>query len=270
MLGKLLKYDIKAEFKSLLPMYIITLMMPIAIRIMDVLAANFSVLNTFYGLLLFMYVMVLIGIYVWTLVVAVKHFYASILKDEGYLTNTLPVKRSHIILSKEIVSLLTFIATTIIVIISLFIGIYHGGIKEFFDMISQLLSVNYDLDSLNMIFWFIIVMLISYVSQIQIFYLAMLLGQTRSTNKIMFSFVFGIIIYIVIQIIATLGIGIDYLIEPDLMSVYGSEAVTPATVSQIYDSVILLLSTTVVIDAICVVAIHYISVYLVNNKLNLE
>lgn len=267
MLAKLLKYDIKAEFKSLLPIYLVTLIMPVALRIMDFLASKFSVLNTFYGMLIFMYIMVIIGVFVWTLVVAVKHFYNNILKDEGYLTNTLPVKRSHMILSKEIVSLLTFVVSTIVVFISLFIGLYHGGVKELFDFISELLSINYDLDVISMILWIVVTMLVSYISQVQIFYLAMLLGQTRNTNKVLFSFVFGIIIYIAMQFISMLSIGLDYLINPNLMEILES---TTASISEVYNAVVLLLATTNVICIIIMVVIHYISVYIVNNKLNLE
>lgn len=267
MLGKLLKYDIKAEFKSLLPIYLVALLMPIALRIMDFLATKFSVLNTFYGLLIFMYVMVIIGVFVWTLVVAVKHFYNNLLKDEGYLTNTLPVKRSHMILSKEIVSLLTFVVSTIIVFISLFIGLYHGGVKELLEFIKDLLTINYDIDVMSMLFWIIITMLISYVSQVQIFYIAMLLGQTRNTNKVLFSFVFGIIIYIVLQFVSLISIGIDYLINPQLMEIMDSSTAAP---SEIYNVVLLMLVTTNVICIIVMAVIHYISVYIVNNKLNLE
>lgn len=267
MLGKLLKYDIKAEFKSLLPIYIVTLIMPVALRIMDYLSAQFSVLNTFYGMLIFMYVMVIFGVFVWTLVVAVKHFYNNILKDEGYLTNTLPVKRSHMILSKEIVSLITFIVSTIVVFVSLFIGLYHGGVKELFEFISELLTINYDLDVINMMLWIVVTMLVSYVSQVQIFYLAMLLGQTRNTNKVLFSFVFGIIIYIALQFVSMLSIGLDYLINPNLMAILDSST---ASFSEVYDAVVLLLATTNIICIIIMIVIHYIGVYIVNNKLNLE
>lgn len=267
MLGKLLKYDIRAEFKSLLPIYLVALVLPVAIRIMDYIVAQFPILNTFYGILIFMYVMVLIGVFVWTLVVAVRHFYNNILKDEGYLTNTLPVKRSHIILSKEIVSLLTFVVSTVVVCLSVFIGVYHGGVKELFDSIASLVSVNYDVDVMGIIAWSILTMLISYVSQVQVFYLAMLLGQTRNTNKVLFSFVFGIIIYVVMQIVSTLSIGVDYLINPDMMDILNSTVASP---SQVYEAVTLLLATTIVISVACLIAIHYISVYLVNKKLNLE
>lgn len=267
MLGKLLKYDIRAEFKSLLPIYLIALVLPIVLRIMDYVVAQLPILNTFFGLLFFMYVMVLIGVFVWTLVVAVRHFYNNILKDEGYLTNTLPVKRSHIILSKEIVSLLTFVVSTVVVCVSVFIGVYHGGVKDMFDAISTLVSVNYNVDVMGIIVWSIVTMLISYVSQVQVFYLAMLLGQTRNTNKVLFSFVFGIIIYIVMQVVSTLSIGIDYLISPNMMDVLNSTIASP---SQVYSAVTLLLGTTVVISVACFIIIHYISVYLVNNKLNLE
>ncbi|NBK98533.1 MAG: hypothetical protein EOM50_11010 [Erysipelotrichia bacterium] len=267
MLGKLLKYDIKAEFKSLLPIYLVAFIMPILIRIMDLLVAQFSVLNTFYGLLLFMYVIVLIAVFVWTLIVAVKHFYNNLLKDEGYLTNTLPVKRSQIILSKEIVSLLTFIVSTMVVMISVMIGIYHGGIKEILDSIHLFLSVQFDLDFVSLFFWFIVTMLVSYVSQVQIFYLAMLLGQTRNTNKVVFSFVFGIIIYLVLQVVSLISIGIDYLIDPSLMS--GLESTT-TSVRQVIDTSTLVLVTSLIVEVICLVVIHYISVYVINHKLNLE
>lgn len=171
------------------------------------------------------------------------------------------------ILSKEIVSLLTFIVSTFVVFISLFIGLYHGGIKDLFEIISEILSINYDLDVINMIIWIVVTMLVSYISQVQIFYIAMLLGQTRNTNKVLFSFAFGIIIYIVMQFVSMISVGIDYLINPNLMAIFDS---TTAPLSEVYDGVVLLLATTNVISILIMIVIHYISVYIVNNKLNLE
>lgn len=267
MLGKLLKYDIKAEFKSILPIYLVALVMPIAIRLMGFLVEHFPALNTFLGLLLFMYVLVIIGVFAWTLVVAVKHFYNHILKDEGYLTNTLPVKRSHIILSKEIVSLITFVVSTFVVILSLILAINDSGFNVFIDIISEILSIQYGINVMQLILWSIVTMLITYVSQVQIFYLAMLLGQTRNTNKVLFSFVFGIIIYIVMQIISTVSVGVCYMISPEMMDIFNSST---ASFTDVYDATILILGVTIVLNIICLVAMHYISVYVVNRKLNLE
>lgn len=267
MLTKLLKYDIRNEFKSLLPVYILALVMPIALRVLVALNDMWPILSTFVGMLTFVYVLVVVGIFAWTLIVSIKHFYTNVLKDEGYLTNTLPVTRNQIILSKEITCTLTIIVSTIIAIISVFVAFYYGDIKDFLANITFVFEVQ-GVEVTQLIGFFIVLMLLSYVSQMQVFFLAMMFGQTRNTNKVLFSIVYTIIIYIIIQILSLLMLGIDYLIAPDIMGVMMENSVV--SLKQVSDFTTLILGSTGIFTIVMIIVVHVLTVKMANKKLNLE
>ena len=267
MLIKLLKYDIKNEFRSLLPVYLLALGLPIVLRILNMLNEMWPILATFVGITTFVYVLVVVGIFAWTLIVSIKHFYTNVLKDEGYLTNTLPVTRNQIVLSKEITSALTIVVSTIIAIISLFIAFYYGDIKEFLSSITVTFEIQ-GVSVTHLVYLFIILMLLSYISQMQIFFLSMMLGQTRNTNKVMFSIVFAILIYTVLQIASLVVLGLDYLIAPDIMDTM-MNSIAP-TLKEINDFVLLVFGTTTIFTIILMIGIHMLTVWLTNRKLNLE
>ncbi len=266
MLMKLLKYDLKNEFKSLLPVYLLALGMPLVLRILVILNDTWPILATFLGIFTFMYVLVVIGLFAWTLIVSIKHFYNNVIKDEGYLTNTLPVTRNQIVLSKEITSVLTIVVSTLIAIVSLFMAFYYGDIKDFLANVNVVFEVQ-GVEVTQLIYLFIILMVLSYVSQMQMFFLAMMFGQTRNTNKVMFSIVYAILIYIVMQVISLLVLGIDYLIAPDIMEVMMNEV---ATFKEVSDFVILVLGSTSVFTVLIMIAVHMLTVKMANTKLNLE
>lgn len=266
MLGKLLKYDIKAELKSDLPMYLITLGLCAAIRIMSIVVGSFPILSTIYGFMIGLGVVALIGVIIWTMIVSVKHFYTNVLKDEGYLTNTLPVTRNQIILSKEITGTIMMVFAGVVLFAGLMLAFFHGSVEDIYKALAQAVEVQ-GVDSISFIIWVFVMMGVSYLSQLVLMFTAMMLGQTRNTNKVMYSVVFGIILSTLMQIVSFIALGIDLLIAPDLMAVMDSA--TPE-IGKVYDYLVLVFTTTLVLSIITTILLHMGSVWLANRKLNLE
>ena len=70
-------------------------------------------------------------------VIIARRFYVNVYGDEGYLTLTLPVKRSYIILSKLIVGMCWLIAQVVVIILSLLIlTVSPQFIKAFLEVIA--------------------------------------------------------------------------------------------------------------------------------------
>ena len=113
MLGLRLKYDLKALFRVTWPVYIVAMVLPIGIRIFyriqDWPIFDTMIFQMFSGFYTVIYVMSLFCLIIWPIVVCVRDFFNSMLKDEGYLTNTLPVSRNTLIVSKEIAGLILFL-----------------------------------------------------------------------------------------------------------------------------------------------------------------
>lgn len=266
MLGKLLKYDLKSEIKSLTPLYLAALLLPILLRIFDSLQQSLSVFKTVFAILIVLYVFTLIGVVLWTLVVCVRRFYQNVLKDEGYLTNTLPVTRNQIIIAKEISGVICVALSALVVAISTFLAFYQGGISGLIMEIKFVFEF-YGLEVTQMIGWTILMSIISIISMLELCYLALMLGQTRNTNRIVCSIAFGIILYIGVQFISTIGVGIDYLINPSLMNAVNANT---ASLSMVQEYVFLLIATSFILTILVILVFHFVSVYLMNHKLNLE
>lgn len=128
MLGKLLKYEFKATGRTFVPLYI-------AIILVSFLVGIFFDFNSGDQLIFNIILILVLGalftaLGVLTLLVIIQRFNKNLLGDEGYLMFTLPVTAKKIISSKVIVSVVWFLSSFIVSIISLFIIGMSMSIKQ--------------------------------------------------------------------------------------------------------------------------------------------
>lgn len=215
MLKKLLKYDMKMLGKALLPYAAVLLLLSIITRGINTLEKSFSFLKIISTPINLAFVVLLVGSLFYTFFVTMKRYYINLFKDEGYLTHTLPVTKNQLITSKMLSSMIFFVGMLFVLVLSLLIG-YGDVFSSFFTAMNEMIhSMN-----LPLVPSYIVVVLtffVSYVSSILLLYLSIALGHTRPSNKIMYSVVFGIVLYSVSQLIGLLEIGILYLIYPNML-----------------------------------------------------
>ena len=140
MLSKLLKYDFKNLYKTLLPIYLITLVITILTVILNNLSDTSNLFSTLNGLMVLSYVIILMVLLVGTFFLSIRDFYLDFASERGYLINTLPVKKSWIITSKFITSIVTMISSLVVMFISILIlvigngewSVFANGIANFF------------------------------------------------------------------------------------------------------------------------------------------
>ena len=124
MLTLRLKYDLKALFRVTWPLYVAIIVMSFGIYVYEMIQNwaifHIPLFDMFVGIYSFVYVIALMGLIIWPIIVCIRDFFNTMLKDEGYLTNTLPVSRNILILSKELAGLIFFLISCILLIISLF------------------------------------------------------------------------------------------------------------------------------------------------------
>lgn len=116
MLGKLMKYEMKATARYFLPVYAAILVFSFFIGLRTYEGPYLSLLN---GILPTALVLSLVGLAVITMIMVVKRFDSNLLGDEGYLMFTLPVKTSSLINSKLITSVLWIIISSLVFILSM-------------------------------------------------------------------------------------------------------------------------------------------------------
>lgn len=260
MLAKLLKHDIKKTSRSLVVYYGILLLLAIGTRLLEWLSSIFKPVGSLYALIIFAFVLALIGIFFYTFALSIISFYKEFIKDEGYLMHTLPVSKNQLVGSKLLTAIIAMIVTFVLSILALGIAFYTPHcldevIATLQALIQKQLGVSFELVMIG----FLLYMLLSYIYQILFFYLSIALGQTRSANKLMYSVVFGIALNVVIQIIMTLMLLAISLFEP---AVLGSELTVEAFGWVMIPSTIMTLALAV--------AFFFATGYIFKRKLNME
>lgn len=101
MLGKLLKYDFRSMFRVFLPLWGALL----AISFINRLTLNSDHMGLPGAVLFIAYIGIIFAVMAVTLVLVVQRFYNGLLKSEGYLMFTLPVKPWQLITSKGIAAM---------------------------------------------------------------------------------------------------------------------------------------------------------------------
>ena len=100
MLGKLLKHDFKSLLRRIWPAFLILFASAGLCRLFWRLGEAYPAFNLVRGLALTLFILLLVAGYLFVCVVCIMRFYQSMVKDEGYLTHTLPVTKGRLIFSK--------------------------------------------------------------------------------------------------------------------------------------------------------------------------
>ncbi|AET69917.1 hypothetical protein Desor_4508 [Desulfosporosinus orientis DSM 765] len=190
MLGKLLKYEIKATGRIFLPLFLALLVFAGITRIISSVGpekwdAPAVISMIVYGL-------IMAGMFVMTLIMMVQRFYKNLLSDEGYLMLTLPVKTWQHIVSKLLTSMLWIVASGIAAIISIMIiALKQGdltnilsGLVTFYSQVMNQLGAQAFILLLEMI----ILAFVSLASGILIIYASIALGHLFRKHKVLATF----------------------------------------------------------------------------------
>lgn len=263
MLGKLLKYDFKNLYKTLLPIYLITLVITILTVILNNLSDTSNLFSTLNGLMILSYVVILMVLVIGTFFLSIRDFYLDFASERGYLINTLPVKKSTIITSKFITGVVTMTSSLVVMFISILILIISNGEwTSFANSVADLIR-DIPTDGVVMLILMTVLMIVAYISGLAVCYLSIALGQLKNTNKLGFSFLAYIILYIIYEMYFTFSLSFIGVISPDFVNSLDSEVGAIASVNILFG---VLIGLVIIITAIMVPITNYI----LKNKLNLE
>lgn len=207
MLGKLFKYEWRSISKLLLPIHGFVLLFALLSRFYftisggtdALLNTDSTIIGTLTMLLIFALVIVISSIAIFTYIYSGYHFYKNVFTDQGYLTNTLPVTPSQLLLSKELAALLWLLIDVVVISISIFILV---GSTELFSNFSIFWSTLIRYASQTPLFTtlIIIALVLSPFLAIGILFFSITLGNLASSHKVLASIGAYVGIYIVQQI----------------------------------------------------------------------
>lgn len=129
MLRKLMKHELRATGRVMGPMLLLVLVAAVGgnISTYRLLESGNAVLGTLGTLLLMAFVIAIAAACIAAFALMVQRFYKNLLRDEGYLTMTLPVSVHEHIWAKLLVTLIWWVAVTLVVAAALFILVFNGN-----------------------------------------------------------------------------------------------------------------------------------------------
>lgn len=268
MLGKLLKYELKATSRVFIPLYIAILV----VSIVNGLSLNLEIFNI-QGLATIILMCLFISLFVITIVVTIQRFNKNLLKDEGYLMFTLPVSSKYLVLSKYLTSLIWTFLSFIVALLSFTIIFtiatygdfnYSYFINEFNLLFSNMLNLNI----LGQFIKIILLMIISYTIFIFNVYLALSVGQLPIFNR--FRNVSSFIGFLVINLLISYAQNIVSLFVNDAsVNIEAIDNINYA-ISSVTSIVSKGLNIAIVINIIIILILFFATTYILDKKLNLE
>ena len=174
--------------------------------------------------------------------------------------HTLPVSKSNLIMSKLITSMGFMLFSVIVSLIGIFIGCYGVYFdSEVFNAFSKLLS---KVDTL-LIVLMILSIAISFVMQQLMIYLAISLGQKHNSNRVVYSVIYGIVIYNINQVVSAIILLIPSVFSKKWME-YLENDMPPINILNTY------LGISIVVAVALSIFYYIYTTRIMEKKLNLE
>ena len=266
-MGKLMKYDLRAALRLFLPIWIGTLVLSgiNAIAINTSLNREHWVLNLLTNLTMIANVLLLVSVFVITLIYIVLRFYQSMLKDEGYLTFTLPVRVDSILWAKIFNGMILYGGTFLVFIASIFI--FVSGSLSLDDLPYIWRGLMNTMTVGELIFTVmiaVVLVLVGLIASLLQMYAAMAIGQTAKKQKVFASVAAYIGINIAIST-ATSVIGTPVLVRGVVLW----EKLPIASMREVHIAW-LFMAVILVANAVLGAAFYFITRHMFSRKLNLE
>jgi hypothetical protein len=180
MLIKLLRYELKAAGRILLPLYGLLLLSALVNGLFWDKNSIFSSLLLIASFLLFFAISII------TFMLTIQRFWNNLLKDEGYLMFTLPVGAYTLVAAKTISALIWIVLGSITACaasLAWFLLSYGAGeIQRLADILRWFLAI-LDFDLSPLIAWYPLAMLASVLQWVLLLFACMSFGQTFNRHR---------------------------------------------------------------------------------------
>lgn len=262
MLGKLLKYEFKAQYKLYLGVWAAVLLFAGTAALGDIF--NNIVFSIISGMSVILTVIASFAMFIMTLVLSVYRYYTNLIKDEGYLMHTLPVKPIYLHIVKLIVPVIYFIVDVVIFVLAISL------MGRSFDWIN---SIVHEIQQEGLITnaWGFILLAVYMIAGILIslsqFYACLNVGSLSASNKGVMAFVAYIVCYVINQILSLMALLVSFIVLSTSNSNW-MDALQADVVPTGYFSMIYILSG--ILGIIFLAAYNIISGYIITKKVNLE
>jgi len=191
MLGRLMKYEFLATGRQIIPAYMGVVLFAVLNRILIEIGggadqiwdgAGAAWAGVASGLLIFFYALGVCTVGILTFVLIIRRFYINLFKDEGYLTNTLPVSVDTHIWGKLIPAACWSVASGLVIFVSLWIML--GGLLREFTLWQDVIRPTIQIEPLFAALW-LLSGIVGLLAATLAFYSALSIGQLAKRRKIL-------------------------------------------------------------------------------------
>lgn len=223
MLGKLLKYDLKWNYKPLLVFYGLAILFSLMARGLS--EFENSLLFTIIGQTCYaVSIAMMINIIINNLMRCWARMVRNVYKDESYLTHTLPVRKKDIFSAKVLAGIITMFTSILVIFICLFISYYSpenmNGLKLALTTMSSTMGMQTSL----FVAIFIGIVFLEFAFMLISGYLGIILGHRSNNQKVIKSIIFGFLAFMVMSITSVLILFIVALFNQEIMNLFNTVA----------------------------------------------
>ena len=263
MLLKLIKYDFREQFKEHIGLYALVFVSALT----EIISESFK-LDLVSVFIWILHSLSMIAMLICSFVIIVLYFRRNLLKDEGYLMNTLPVEPWMLYVSKFLTAFVLFILDLIVAVLSF--SIINRGFAWIGDIIrgmsDEFANAGFTISPVVM---FGSIAVISLLYTIAILFFSLTTGYRANGSKDAYSVLTFIILYVIGQVANIIVLIFTYFIP---LSSKGSityilTALNPQEITALMNRVVIgALAVSLLLTVVYVAG----SIYNMTRKLNLE
>ena len=263
MLLKLIKYDFREQFKEHIGLYALVLVSALT----EIISESFK-LDLVSVFIWILHSLSMIAMLICSFVIIVLYFRRNLLKDEGYLMNTLPVKPWMLYVSKFLTAFVLFVIDLIVAVLSF--SIINHGFAWIGDIIrgmsDEFANAGFTISPVVM---FGSIAVISLLYTISILFFSLTTGYRANGSKDAYSVLTFIVLYVIGQVANIIVMIFTYFIP---LSSKGSityilTVLNPQEITGLMNRVVIgALAVSLILTVVYVAG----SIYNMTKKLNLE
>ncbi len=274
MLRKLLKHELRATARWMLPLYLIVLILSVGARFStawldtapDLPPVLAGLLNAVSVVVVMGFSLGLIAVFAAALILMIQRFRSNLLGDEGYVMFTLPVSAHQLVWSKLLVSTLWFAGAAVVDVLAMLILVLNRAffldLQELFPALMQYFNSYYAAHGTLIAVEFLLLCVVISFALCLIFYAPLAIGHSFDKHKMLLSVVFFVVIQIAIDLVGSTlllvsSAGLDHF--GDFLAAQSPMAATHAA-----------LWVGILMTAVYAAVLYGIDHWMLSKRLNLE
>lgn len=266
MLGKLMKYELKAQYKTFCGMYLFVALSALIAGVANGLESVypdiilFDMIQTItISLLLF----ALAVLFIVSAILFLLRYRKNLLKDEGYLMHTLPVSAASLVSSKLLISVVWYLCDCLAAYLAVSLALLR--LQWPADLLHYMKAESGQQITGMMLTGLAVYCLICIVTSIAQLYASLSIGYTSvNSNRDIMSFIAYMATYVISQVLSVIGLVVVVIKEyPQLDSFVNNSNSSLEIVQSIFVMAGIMM-------AVLGIAYYLVSVMMLRKKLNLE